>query len=360
MLASTIRNCVNRQTGFNGGVSRSIAGLGRRGDSKHHHFLVYAPDMTDGEATQRRFAVRPKHLEKVAPLIQSSVIKVAGMTITPESIAEGAEKKPKGSLLIFEAESLEEVKQIIERDIYFTEKVWDADKITIFPFLPCIFASYSQMQATIAFHCISENTLTLLSQGRISSIISDQSLYSLTSTEQYCNGPSTLLEVVIVVLVALVPPLPHIEMDCTRVPNPSITTNSPPRRSEISNVMHRKQSKNYGGATNSVASGEDDHGSSKNVKGGSHKNLGQSPAMSSVVAPSLATVAPPAPESPTPDSPQLGTTSSTTLVTLPRACLCQEMVLPILWEILPVSRAAKQSNANFINYALSSVPSPLP
>ncbi|KDQ27963.1 hypothetical protein PLEOSDRAFT_1083882 [Pleurotus ostreatus PC15] len=285
--------------------------------------------MTDGEATQRRFAVRPKHLEKVTPLIQSRVIKVAGMTITPESIAEGAEKKPKGSLLIFEADSLEEVKQIIERDIYFTEKV-------------CNFASYSQMQATIAFHCISENTLTLLSQGRISSIISDQSLYSLTSTEQYCNGPSTLLEVVIVVLVALVPPLPHIEMDCTRVPNPSITTNSPPRRSEISNVMHRKQSKNYGGATNSVASGEDDHGSSKNVKGGSHKNLGQSPAMSSVVAPSLATVAPPAPESPTADSPQL------------------EMVLPILWEILPVSRAAKQSNANFINYALSSVPSPLP
>lgn len=45
------------------------------------------------------------------------------MTITPESIAEGTEKNPKGSLLIFEADSLEEVKQIIERDIYFTEKV---------------------------------------------------------------------------------------------------------------------------------------------------------------------------------------------------------------------------------------------
>ena len=45
------------------------------------------------------------------------------MTVTPESIAEGAEKKPQGSLLIFEADSLEEVKQIIERDIYFTEKV---------------------------------------------------------------------------------------------------------------------------------------------------------------------------------------------------------------------------------------------
>ncbi|KAF4599690.1 hypothetical protein EYR40_006789 [Pleurotus pulmonarius] len=61
---------------------------------------------------------------------------VAGMTVTPESIAEGAEKKPQGSLLIFEADSLEEVNQIIERDIYFTEKVWDADKIMILPFLP--------------------------------------------------------------------------------------------------------------------------------------------------------------------------------------------------------------------------------
>lgn len=45
------------------------------------------------------------------------------MTVTPESIAKGAEKKPQGSLLIFEADSLAEVKQIIERDIYFTEKV---------------------------------------------------------------------------------------------------------------------------------------------------------------------------------------------------------------------------------------------
>lgn len=59
---------------FNHGISRTIAGLGRRGDSRHHHFLVYAPDMTDGEATQRRFAVRPQHLEKVAPLIQSRVL----------------------------------------------------------------------------------------------------------------------------------------------------------------------------------------------------------------------------------------------------------------------------------------------
>ncbi|KAF4567781.1 hypothetical protein EYR36_011407 [Pleurotus pulmonarius] len=130
MLASTIRNCVSLQTRFNHGISRTIAGFGRRGNLRHHHFLVYAPDMTDGEATQRRFAVRPQHLEKVAPLIQSRVL------ITPESIAEGAEKKPQGSLLIFEADSLEEVNQIIERDIYFTEKVWDADKIMILPFLP--------------------------------------------------------------------------------------------------------------------------------------------------------------------------------------------------------------------------------
>ncbi len=45
------------------------------------------------------------------------------MTVSPESVTQGAEKKPQGSLLIFEANSLEEVKQIIERDIYFTEKV---------------------------------------------------------------------------------------------------------------------------------------------------------------------------------------------------------------------------------------------
>lgn len=93
-------------------------------------------------------------------------------------------------------------------------------------------------------------------------------------------------------------------MGCTRVSGPSITTNSPPRRPKLPDVMLRKQSKNYGGGINNVAGGEDDYGSGKSVKGGSHKNLGQSPAMLSVVA------SPPTPESPTTDSPQPATTSS--------------------------------------------------
>ena len=43
--------------------------------------------------------------------------------VTPESISEGAEKQPKGSVMIFEADTIEEVKSLVENDVYYKEKV---------------------------------------------------------------------------------------------------------------------------------------------------------------------------------------------------------------------------------------------
>jgi hypothetical protein len=43
----------------------------------------------------------------------------AGMFLTPESFEPGAEKKGAGSLLIVEAESLADVRKMMEADIYF-------------------------------------------------------------------------------------------------------------------------------------------------------------------------------------------------------------------------------------------------
>ena len=43
--------------------------------------------------------------------------------MTPESVLPGADKKMVGSLIIFEAETIEEVRETIEKDIYYTSGV---------------------------------------------------------------------------------------------------------------------------------------------------------------------------------------------------------------------------------------------
>ncbi|RPD57323.1 hypothetical protein L226DRAFT_467600 [Lentinus tigrinus ALCF2SS1-7] len=99
-----------------------------------HNFIVYAPDMTDAGALQRRLSVRPAHLEKAAEYIQGGMFKVAGAMLSPESIASPtAEKKMVGSVFICEAESLEDVRKFMESDVYYTSGVWDKDKLVILP-----------------------------------------------------------------------------------------------------------------------------------------------------------------------------------------------------------------------------------
>jgi len=104
-----------------------------------HKFLVYAPDKTDEGAAARRYKVRPRHMEGMAPLIKSGIIKVAGMSMTPESInREGEDRIPVGSVLIVEGNTLEEVRNMIESDIYYTSGVWDPEKLVILPFLSAL------------------------------------------------------------------------------------------------------------------------------------------------------------------------------------------------------------------------------
>jgi uncharacterized protein len=46
-----------------------------------------------------------------------------GAMITPESLEPGAEKKMVGSVVVYEAESVEEVKKIVQRDPYYAANV---------------------------------------------------------------------------------------------------------------------------------------------------------------------------------------------------------------------------------------------
>jgi len=102
---------------------------------KLHQFLVFAPDKTDEGAFQRRLSVRDSHLGKAKKMTEAGKIKLGGAMLSPESIATpDAPKKMVGSTMIYEAETLQEVEDIVKGDIYYTTGVWDPEKIVILPF----------------------------------------------------------------------------------------------------------------------------------------------------------------------------------------------------------------------------------
>ncbi|KAH6914210.1 hypothetical protein BKA70DRAFT_1260736 [Coprinopsis sp. MPI-PUGE-AT-0042] len=101
-----------------------------------HRFLVYAPDKTEEGTFEKRLSVRSKHLETAHERNIAGIVKLGGAMLTPESIeSPTAQKKMTGSVFVFEAESLEEVKQLVVNDIYYTSGVWDPEKLVIVPFV---------------------------------------------------------------------------------------------------------------------------------------------------------------------------------------------------------------------------------
>ncbi|KAF8828819.1 hypothetical protein HHX47_DHR3000421 [Lentinula edodes] len=101
--------------------------------TKLHKFVLFAPDAKDS----LRSTVQKQHREAIAPFVQSGVVKVAGMTVTPESVeSENATVKPFGSCIIYEAENIDVVRKMVESDIYYTSGVWDREKLILVPFLP--------------------------------------------------------------------------------------------------------------------------------------------------------------------------------------------------------------------------------
>ncbi|KAG1727598.1 hypothetical protein EDB19DRAFT_1942805 [Suillus lakei] len=97
-------------------------------------FVVWAPDYTNEGVLQRRLALRPSHRENVKKLISQGILRLGGGCMTPESIHAAAEdKKFVGSCLIFEGESIDVVRKLVEEDIYYKSDVWDKEKLVILP-----------------------------------------------------------------------------------------------------------------------------------------------------------------------------------------------------------------------------------
>ncbi|KAL1746573.1 hypothetical protein HDZ31DRAFT_33949 [Schizophyllum fasciatum] len=100
-----------------------------------HKFLVYAPDRAEEGTFEKRMSVRPAHLENASSLISSGFSRVVGALGTPESV-NSPNKKLVGSVLIVEAESIDDVKAKVEADVYYTNNVWDKERLVILPFFP--------------------------------------------------------------------------------------------------------------------------------------------------------------------------------------------------------------------------------
>jgi len=100
-----------------------------------HLFAVYAPDYTDPGVLERRFSVREKHLKGIDGMLDSGIMKFGGALLAPELTDECGRKKMTGSLMFYEAESIEEVRKIVKSDIYYTSGVWNRENVVIAPFV---------------------------------------------------------------------------------------------------------------------------------------------------------------------------------------------------------------------------------
>ncbi|TEB37486.1 hypothetical protein FA13DRAFT_1786612 [Coprinellus micaceus] len=103
-------------------------------------FYVYAPDKKEAGVLDKRFSVRPQHLERMSGLISSKVIRFGGVLLDPEDQPTEADPRPRlsGSMMVVEAESIEKVKEIITTDIYYESGVWDPEKLVICPIIPAV------------------------------------------------------------------------------------------------------------------------------------------------------------------------------------------------------------------------------
>ncbi|KAK8024221.1 hypothetical protein PG993_012287 [Apiospora rasikravindrae] len=95
-------------------------------------FLVVVPDKPGMQA--KRLEVRPKHFEGLTKHIESGAMKMGGAALG--SVPQGDDPTKwdfAGSTVVMVAESVEEVRALLEKDIYTTSGVWDMEKVQIWP-----------------------------------------------------------------------------------------------------------------------------------------------------------------------------------------------------------------------------------
>ncbi|KAK6950897.1 hypothetical protein Daesc_007425 [Daldinia eschscholtzii] len=110
---------------FRGPVQIQMASITTPPAGKYN-WLVVVPDKPG--TREKRLEVRPQHFEGLKPYLESGQFKTGGAVLNdkPES-DDPAKFDWYGSTLILVAESKEEVKTILEKDIYTKTGVWDTE-----------------------------------------------------------------------------------------------------------------------------------------------------------------------------------------------------------------------------------------
>ncbi|KAL1741190.1 hypothetical protein HDZ31DRAFT_84977 [Schizophyllum fasciatum] len=98
-------------------------------------FLVYAPDYPD--CLDRRLAVRPQHLER-AKQDQDSKLQIYGSPFRPrpgtslhDAPLPADVPRIAGSFMVYTFPTLEDCWTRIKEDVYWTERVWDKEKLFV-------------------------------------------------------------------------------------------------------------------------------------------------------------------------------------------------------------------------------------
>ena len=99
--------------------------------SNKKEYLVMIPDHAN--SLQKRLAVRPKHLEKLKPHIESGDVVFGGATLSAHP-KDGEQPDMTGSCMLIKAESEEAVREWVKSDEYSKGEVWDFEKMQIIPF----------------------------------------------------------------------------------------------------------------------------------------------------------------------------------------------------------------------------------
>ncbi|CAK7201042.1 hypothetical protein SEUCBS139899_003743 [Sporothrix eucalyptigena] len=81
----------------------------------------------------KRIQLRQQHFSDAKALIEKGVITFAG-GILANATTDGDNKEMTVTLFTVSVPTLAEARQILERDVYTTEGIWDATKAEIFPF----------------------------------------------------------------------------------------------------------------------------------------------------------------------------------------------------------------------------------
>jgi len=98
-------------------------------------WMAILPDKPNSLA--HRMSVRAEHLAKVQPHVNSGLIVLGGASLD-EPLQPGEGPKINGSVMMAEADSIDDVWAWIKSDIYYTSGVWDTEKIQVFPFKSAI------------------------------------------------------------------------------------------------------------------------------------------------------------------------------------------------------------------------------